>query len=53
VASRVESVGAPEQIVISDALYEQVSSNGDFKLFPLGRFALKGKGENRELYEVQ
>lgn len=53
VASRVESVGAPEQIVISDALYEQVNGKGDFKLFPLGRFALKGKGENRELYEVQ
>lgn len=53
VASRVESVGAPEQIVISDALYEQVASSGEFKLFPLGRFALKGKGENRELYEVQ
>jgi class 3 adenylate cyclase len=53
VASRVESVGAPEQIVISDALYEQVNSSGEFKLFPLGRFALKGKGENRELYEVQ
>src|SRR3954467_9020548 len=53
VASRVESVGAPEQIVISDALYEQVNSSNEFKLFPLGRFALKGKGENRELYEVQ
>jgi class 3 adenylate cyclase len=53
VASRVESVGAPEQIVISDALYEQVNGSGEFKLFPLGRFALKGKGENRELYEVQ
>ena len=53
VASRVESVGAPEQIVISDALYEQVANSGEFKLFPLGRFALKGKGENRELYEVQ
>ena len=53
VASRVESVGAPEQIVISDALYEQVAPSGEFKLFPLGRFALKGKGENRELYEVQ
>jgi class 3 adenylate cyclase len=53
VASRVESVGSPEQIVISDALYEQVASTDEFKLHPLGRFALKGKGENRELYEVQ
>ncbi|MCU1309347.1 MAG: Adenylate and Guanylate cyclase catalytic domain protein [Candidatus Angelobacter sp.] len=53
VASRVESVGSPEQIVISDTLYEQVASSGQFKLHALGRFALKGKGENRELYEVQ
>ena len=30
-----------------------MNGSGEFKLFPLGRFALKGKGENRELYEVQ
>lgn len=53
VASRVESVGAPEQIVISDTLYEQVVKSGEFKLNALGRFSLKGKGENRDLYEVQ
>lgn len=53
VASRVESVGAPEQIVISDSVYEKVLPTGKFRIHPLGRFALKGKGENRELYEVQ
>ncbi len=53
VASRVESVGSPEQIVISDTLYEQVVKSGEFKLNALGRFSLKGKGENRDLYEVQ
>ena len=53
VASRVESVGMPEQIVISDTLYEQVNSSNIFKLHHLGRFSLKGKGENRDLYEVQ
>jgi class 3 adenylate cyclase len=53
VASRVESVGIPEQIVISDTLYEQVVKSGEFKLHALGRFSLKGKGENRDLYEVQ
>jgi class 3 adenylate cyclase len=53
VASRVESVGQPEQIVISDTLYEQVVKSDQFKLFYLGRFSLKGKGENRDLYEVQ
>jgi class 3 adenylate cyclase len=53
VASRVESVGQPEQIVISDSVYEQIEKAGTFKLFYLGRFSLKGKGENRDLYEVQ
>jgi class 3 adenylate cyclase len=53
VASRVESVGVPEQIVISDTLHEQVAPKGIFKLHYLGRFSLKGKGENRDLYEVQ
>ena len=53
VASRVESVGVPEQIVISDTLYEQVAKTNEFKLNALGRFSLKGKGENRDLYEVQ
>lgn len=52
VASRVESVGSPEQIVISDALYEQIEKLPEFKCHHLGRFALKGKGENRDLYEV-
>src|SRR5207249_3786675 len=41
VASRVESAAQPEQIVISDTLYEQVKSAG-LKLAGIGRFALKG-----------
>jgi class 3 adenylate cyclase len=53
VASRVESVGQPEQIVISDTVHDQVVKSGKFQLFYLGRFSLKGKGENRDLYEVQ
>lgn len=50
-ASRVESVAAPEQIVISDTLYEQVKG-ANFNIVYLGRFALKGKKEERDLYEV-
>jgi class 3 adenylate cyclase len=53
VASRVESVGQPEQVVISDTVYEQVVKANKFRLHYLGRFSLKGKGENRDLYEVQ
>jgi len=52
VASRVESVAQPEQIVISDTVYEQIANNKEFKVNHLGRFALKGKEENRDLYEV-
>ncbi len=52
VASRVESVAQPEQIVVSDTVYEAVAPTGEFKISYLGRFALKGKEENRDLYEV-
>jgi class 3 adenylate cyclase/pSer/pThr/pTyr-binding forkhead associated (FHA) protein len=52
VASRVESVALPEQIVISDSLNQQVSKLGKFKISHLGRFALKGKEGDRDLFEV-
>jgi class 3 adenylate cyclase/pSer/pThr/pTyr-binding forkhead associated (FHA) protein len=52
VASRVESVALPEQIVISDTLNQKVSQLGKFKLSHLGRFALKGKEGDRDLFEV-
>ena len=52
VASRVESVGAPEQIVISESVREQVVSLGKFNIQHLGKFSLKGKEGDRDLYEV-
>ena len=52
VASRVESVASPEQIVISDTLNQQVAMLGVFKISHLGRFALKGKEGDRDLFEV-
>jgi class 3 adenylate cyclase len=52
VASRVESVAQPEQIVISDCVQQEISTDAQFKLKHLGRFALKGKEEQRDLYEV-
>lgn len=51
VASRVESVASPRQIVISDMLYQEVRS-GEFEIQKLGRFVLKGKKSERTLYEV-
>ena len=53
VASRVESVAVAEQIVISDSVYEQIKSLKLFKLTCLGRFSLKGKEGDRDLYEVE
>jgi len=51
VGSRVESVAAPGQIVISDTLFEQLKGLG-FQTRELGRFLLKGKAHERNLYEV-
>ncbi len=51
VASRIESVASPRQIVISDTLYQEVR-NGGFDIQKLGRFVLKGKKSERTLYEV-
>ena len=51
VASRVESMAQPEQIIISDSLAEAVSKS-EFKLLPLGRFHLRGKSDDRDLFQV-
>ena len=51
VASRIESVASPREIVISDTLYQEVQ-NGEFQIRKLGRFVLKGKKSERTLYEV-
>ena len=52
VASRVESVASAEQIVISDTLKEALGTSCDFKIRYLGQFVLRGKGEDRALFEV-
>src|SRR3954469_2530200 len=52
VASRVESAAAPEQILISDAMHAALGTTDRFKIRPMGKFALKGKADERELYEI-
>lgn len=52
VASRVESAAAPEQILISDTLQKVVGETDKFRIRPLGKFALKGKADERDLFEV-
>src|SRR6266481_2146053 len=52
VASRVESAAAPEQILISDSLNAALGACDRFKIRAMGKFALKGKADERELFEV-
>lgn len=52
VASRVEAAATPEQILISDTLHEAIAFSDSFRLRLAGRFSLKGKSEERNLYEV-
>ncbi len=52
VASRVESVARPNQIVVSDGLRHSIPGTAGFKFRLLGRFVLRGKTETQELFEV-
>ena len=52
VASRVESIAEAGQIIISDSLRERISPS-EFDVVPLGRFRLKGKKEDRDLFQVR
>lgn len=52
VAARLESLAQPEQIIISGSLREQIAALQDFKTAHLGRYQLKGKSGDCEVYEV-
>jgi class 3 adenylate cyclase/pSer/pThr/pTyr-binding forkhead associated (FHA) protein len=52
VASRVESAAAPEQILVSDTLFAALKGSERFKIRPMGKFALKGKADERDLFEI-
>lgn len=52
VASRVESIAEAGQIIISDSLRERIALS-EFDVVLLGRFQLKGKKEDRDLYQVR
>jgi len=52
VASRVQSLALPEQILVSDSLMKEIADRG-FDTALLGRFQLKGKAEERDIYEVR
>jgi len=52
VASRVENIAQAGQIVISDSLRQQTAAQ-QFDVVFLGRFHLKGKSEDRDLFQVR
>ena len=52
VASRVEGAAAPEQILISDSLYKAVAGTNRFQCRHVGKFPLKGKSAEQDLFEV-
>lgn len=52
VASRVESIAQAGQIIISDSLRERIAPS-QFDVVFLGRFRLKGKSEDRDLFQVR
>ncbi|MBV9609435.1 MAG: FHA domain-containing protein [Acidobacteria bacterium] len=52
VASRVESAAGPEQILISASLHKMVAAGQRFRFRHAGRFSLKGKAEESDLFEI-
>ena len=52
VASRVESAAHPEQIVISGSVNQRIAQAGSFQVRHLGKYALKGKEGEFDLFEV-
>ena len=52
VASRVESIAQAGQIIISDSLRQRISPP-QFDVVFLGRFRLKGKSEDHDLFQVR
>jgi class 3 adenylate cyclase len=51
-AARIESFAVPGGVMLSDAAYDQIRSQRDVGVVPLGRFKLKNVGRPFELYAV-
>ena len=52
VASRVQGVAQPDQIVISASVREKLDESSGLKIVALGKFTLRGKEAPQELFEV-
>lgn len=52
-AARLEKIAQANQILITGALHEQLKGQDDIKMKPFGRFELRGKNQEVDIFEVQ
>jgi class 3 adenylate cyclase len=52
-AARLEKIAQANQILITGALHEQLKSQDNIKIKPFGRFELRGKNQEVDVFEVQ
>ena len=52
VASRVESLGVPGSVLISQKVYEEIRNKAEFQVRDLGKFHFKNDKEARNIYAV-
>jgi TolB-like protein/class 3 adenylate cyclase len=52
IASRIESIGYPGAILVSDRLYQELSNRSDLHFQSMGKFKLKNVPQSLEVYAV-
>nr|NIM18270.1 hypothetical protein [Candidatus Aminicenantes bacterium]NIM84865.1 hypothetical protein [Candidatus Aminicenantes bacterium]NIN24373.1 hypothetical protein [Candidatus Aminicenantes bacterium]NIN48137.1 hypothetical protein [Candidatus Aminicenantes bacterium]NIN91035.1 hypothetical protein [Candidatus Aminicenantes bacterium] len=52
-AARLEKIAQANQILITGALHDQLKGQDDIKMKPFGRFELRGKNQEVDVFEVQ
>jgi class 3 adenylate cyclase len=51
-AARLEKIARANQILITGTLHEQLKNQDNFKIKPFGRFELRGKNQEVDVFEV-
>lgn len=52
VASRIESMGIPGSVLVSDKINDEIANKGSFSTVSLGKFALKNIAKPKEIFAV-
>ncbi|MGD2087445.1 MAG: adenylate/guanylate cyclase domain-containing protein [Candidatus Aminicenantes bacterium] len=52
-AARLEKIAQANQILITGTLHQQLKNQDNFKIKPFGRFELRGKNQEVDVFEVQ